>query len=97
MGGDDAAAALDKVAQLLALWVGEGGDVGEDQGLEVARVFCVQETVMHHLKGNTRLDQRMIVAQRVVFHFRLALVAAVIVPGLLRIDNGDAGDGRFVA
>ena len=60
--GDNAAPALYKFTQLLALRIGKRGNVGKNQRLERARVFLVEQAIMHHFKGNARLDQRMIVS-----------------------------------
>ena len=97
VGGDQAAAVVDKGTQLLALFVGKGGDIGQDQRLEGGQVFGVEQAVVHHLEGDTRLHQRMVVALRMVLDTFVGAITAVVIPGLLRIDHGHTGNRCFVA
>ena len=71
VGGDEAAAPLDKRAELRALRVRQRGDVRQDERLERAEVRGVEQPVVHHLERDARLDQRLIPAQRVVLDLRL--------------------------
>src|SRR6266536_2339340 len=57
----------------------------------------VEQTVVHHFEWNARLDERLIPAERVVLDFGPRAVAAIEPRGLLRIDERDAGERRFVA
>src|SRR6185436_5236564 len=66
--GDDAAALADECGQLIALPAVERGDVRQNQGLKLANMRRVQETVVHHLKGNARLNERLIPAVDMVLH-----------------------------
>ena len=72
MSGDEAAAALDELPELIALLIGERGDVRQDQRFELREMRCVEQPVMHHLKRNARFDQRLIPAQRVVLDVAFA-------------------------
>ncbi len=97
MRRDNAAAAADVFANLAALLGGERGDIGKDQNLELADVRRVQQPVVNHLERNARFDQRLVVAERVVFHLRARLRAAVIGCRLLRVNHRDARQGILVA
>ena len=55
--GDQAAAALDELAELLALGVGERGNVRQDEQLESFHVFTIEQLLVHHVKRNAGLDQ----------------------------------------
>jgi len=48
--GDDAAAALDEFANLVALARGESGDIREDQNLEWIDVCRIEQSIVHHLE-----------------------------------------------
>ena len=82
-GRHQAAALLHKGADLLALGVGEGGDVGQDEGLEMADVVGVEQAIMHHLKGDARLDEGMIEAEGVILDAFVGALAAIEIPALL--------------
>ena len=71
MGGHQAAAALDELADLLALRVRERRDIRQDQSLEAVDVRGVEQPVVHHLERNARFDQRLVEAERVIFDFGL--------------------------
>ena len=85
MRGDDAAASADERTQLIALRVAQHGNIRQDQRLVIFQMLGVQQAVMDHLERNTRLNQRLIPAQRIVLDLR------AVVPGrLLRIDQPHA-------
>src|SRR5262252_8792238 len=62
----DAAAPGDILAELIALRPRHACNIREDQGLELPDLGALQHPVVHHLKGNTRLDQRLIPSERVI-------------------------------
>ena len=93
----DAAAPRHEIANLPALRVRKRRDVRQDQNLIMRRVLRIQQPVMDHLKRNPRLDQRLIVAQRVVLHLRPRLRAAIELRRLLRINHRHARQRRLVA
>src|SRR5437773_4016527 len=84
-------------AELIALGVGKGGDIRQDESPERAEMRVVEQTVMHHLEWDARLDERLIPAEGVVLDFGPGAVAAIEPCGLLRIDERDAGERGFVA
>src|SRR6266516_3314075 len=82
---------------MIALAVGERGDIRQDQRLERAEMRVVEQTVMHHLEWDARLDERLIPAEGVVLNFGPGAVAAIEPRGLLRIDERDSGERGFIA
>ncbi len=92
VGRNHAAAFCHKLAKLFALRIAQRRDIGQDQRLERLQMHLVHQPVVHHLKGNARLRQRLAPAQRVVFHFLARLPAAVIPRRLLRVHNRHAGN-----
>ena len=77
--------------------VGQRGNVRQDQRLELVQVCGVEQTVVDHLEGDARLDERLIPAERVVFDFCAGAVAAVKPRGLLRIHQPCARERRLIA
>ncbi len=90
VGGDQAAAALDKCAQAGALLVGQRGDVGQDQRAERRKMLGVEAAVVHHLKRNARFNQRLVEAQRGLLDLFARLFSAVEQRALLRVDQAHA-------
>ena len=74
---DDAAAALHVGANLVALLVGERGDIGEDQDLEAIDVLGVEQPSCTISKRDARFDQRLVVAEGVVLDLLARALAAV--------------------
>ena len=52
VSGDEAAAVFNEGAELIALRVAEGGDVGEDEGFVVGEMRGVEVAVVDHLEGD---------------------------------------------
>ncbi len=50
-------------------------------------VLGIEQSVVHHLEGDARLDQRLVPAERMVLDFLRGARAAVELRGLLRIDQ----------
>src|SRR5262249_17323507 len=53
---DHAAASLEILSNLIALFLRKGGNVGEDQNLEAINVRGIEEVVVHHLERNASFD-----------------------------------------
>src|SRR5580692_1295374 len=52
VSGDDASAALHVGAKLIALRVGEGGNVGKQEDFVAINVLSIEQAVVNHLKRN---------------------------------------------
>ena len=82
-------AAADIVAQLLTLAVRQRGDVRQDQQLEPVDLCRIEKPVVNHLERDTRFDQRLVEAQRMIFQFLLRSLAAVERGSLLGVHQRD--------
>src|ERR1039457_4211264 len=97
-GGHQPAAAGYELAELVALGVGERGDVGQDERPERREVPGVQQAVVHHLERNPRLDERLVPAELRVFHAGgRAALGGVEPGGLLRVYDRDPGERALIA
>ena len=65
------------------------GFVGREMG-------CVEIAVVDHLEGDAGFDECLVPAEGVVFDFGGVVVATVVPGGLLRVDEGDAGQRLLV-
>ena len=92
MSGDDAAAALHELAQLMALFVRQRRDARQDQRSKRREMRLIEQTIVHHLERHAGFDQRLIPAVDVVLDF-----AGTKPSGLLRIDQPNARERRFIA
>ena len=97
MSGDEAAAVLDEGAELIALRVAEGGDVGEDEGFVRGemrrRRGCRSCTISKGMRDSMRAwYQPRAWSSTLVWR----VVAAVVQGGLLGVDEGDAGERLLV-
>ena len=54
MGRDHTSTTLDKLLNLGALLVGECGNIGENERAELFYMRLIQQTIMDHLKWNSR-------------------------------------------
>ena len=96
VSGDEAAAAFDEGAELVALRVAECGDVGEDEGFVGGEVRGVEIVVVDHLEGDARFDEGLVPAEGGVFDFVGVVIAAVVQGGLLGVDESDASERLLV-
>ena len=83
--------------ELRALRGRECGDVGEDERAELADVVGVEEMVVDHLEGDAGFDEGLVEAEGVGLRLWASVVAAVVHGGLLRVDDGDAGERALIA
>src|SRR5262245_59566942 len=97
IGRDQPTSALDKIAELLALRIGERGNVWQDQRLKMEGMLGVEQPVVHHFEWNAGLDERLIPAEGMVFDFRRRALAAIEPGGLLRVDEANASERHGVA
>ena len=72
VSGNQASAVFHEVAELLALGVGERGDIGQDERLERAHVRGVEQTVVDHLEQCTGAS----LPRRIVVHLQGLRLAA---------------------
>src|SRR5690242_8337725 len=56
----EAAAAADVLAELLALGVGERRGIGEEQQLKAIDMVGIEQSVVDHFEGSARLDEGLI-------------------------------------
>ncbi len=90
--GDKAATVFHKHTELIALGVRKRGNIRQDERLERAEMRGVEQTVVHHLEWDARLDERLIPAEGVVLDFGPGAVATIEPRCLLRINECDAGE-----
>ena len=64
VGRYDVAAVVDKLANLLTLQIRKRCDIGKDQGAKRSICSRIEQSIMHHLEGNPRFDQRLVKAER---------------------------------
>src|SRR5580693_26182 len=64
IGRDDASSSFDKSTNLVALRIGKRRDIRKYQDFELVDMRGIEKTVVHHLKWDARLDQRLIVTER---------------------------------
>ena len=97
MRRNQAAAAPHVISQRRALALRQRGDVRQHQDLEAVDPLRLEAAIVRHLERDARLDQGVIVPERVVLHPCRGALAAVERGGLLREDQRDARQRRLVA
>ena len=94
--GDERAAGVDVVAQLLALAVAEHRDVGQQQRAIFGEAFGFEAVFVHEVEGEAALEQRVVDALRRLVHVAVRTRgggAGVEELRALSDDDAEVGDG----